>query len=348
MDKYPDLLEESIEENDNLKRTLTKKLVKSPPTTKIGVREGASLIMSRSDLSQRGYKNVKKILKSQNVELPSYISVQQFVNNLELGTLTRAHCGCLDDVCLSCGSNTKETIEIVLKNKAWFELLEFPDAGKQTTFFKNLATLNKSLYGHLDPNLRTLFIRLTGDNFRAACKYPTEQISFSFLNNTEMLHSPYGQFVASLFRGSESRENVDIHTQSHYTEIKKLLSDGIIIDNEKFNVLPTMCADLCFVKEIVGKCSCTSIFGCFFCKKNIKNWDQDVLEKSDPQTIEEMIVSGEQAVNVLGKNPDHSTKEFTSFQQSHFGQYVSTLIIYTTDLLYFSNIVTATNLQVLI
>ena len=31
-----------------------------------------------------------------------------------------------------------------------------------------------------------------------------------------------------------------------------------------------------------------------------------------------MIVSGEQPVNVLGKNPNHSTKEFTSLQQSHF------------------------------
>ena len=66
MDKYPDLLEESIEE------------VKSPPITKIGVREGASLIISHSELSQRGNKKRKKILKSQNVELPSYI---QF-NNL--------------------------------------------------------------------------------------------------------------------------------------------------------------------------------------------------------------------------------------------------------------------------
>ena len=68
----------------------SKKLLKSPPIKKIAAREGASLIMSRSDLSQRGYKNVKKILKSENVELPSYDTVQQYVKNLDTGTLTRS------------------------------------------------------------------------------------------------------------------------------------------------------------------------------------------------------------------------------------------------------------------
>ena len=266
MERYPEYLESLIEKDENFKERLAKKLLKSPPIKKIGAREGASLIMSRSDLSQRGYKNVKEILKSENVELPSYDTVQQYVKNLDTGTLTRSFCCCPDDVCLSCGSNMKETIELTLKNKAWFNKFDF-STNKLVGFFEKLCCLNKDLYGHLDPSLRTLFIRLNGDNFRAACKYLTEQISFSFLNNYDMLHSPYGQFVASLFRGSESRSNVDIHTLTHYAEVKELLTKGIMIVGEKFNVIPTICADLCFVKEILGKCSSTSLHVCFFCKK---------------------------------------------------------------------------------
>ena len=120
--------------------------------------------------------------------------------------------------------------------------------------------MNNFLYGHLDPSLKTLFIRLTGDNFRASSKYPTEQLSYSFLNNSELLHSPYGQFIASLFRGSESRENLNIHGKAHYAEVKDLLINGYNFNGEKFNVVPFLCADLSFVKEILGKCSSMVVF----------------------------------------------------------------------------------------
>ena len=91
-------------------------------------------------------------------------------------------------------------------------------------------------------------MRLTGDNFRAASKCPTEQISFSISNNKDSLHSPYAQMLSSLWRGAETRINVEIHTAEHCTEVKSLLLEG--------------------------------------------------------------------------KDPKHETKEFTEFQQAHFGKYV--------------------------
>jgi len=149
--------------------------------------------------------------------------------------------------------------------------------------------LNCSLYEHLDPNLKTLFIRLTGDNFRAACKFPTEQISFSFLHNSEMHHSPYGQFITSLFRGSESRENVETHTKLHYAEVKELLMNRFTLNREKFNVEPFLCADLCIVKEILGKCSCTSLYGCFYSKMKISDWDRATKEKETEEEKENRL-----------------------------------------------------------
>ena len=188
-----------------------------------------------------------------------------------------------------------------------------------------LKGLNNSLYEHLDPTLRTLFVCLTGGNFRAACKYPTEQISYSLLNNVDLINSPYGQFISSLWRGSESRVNTEIHIKTHYQEVKDLLYSGITIDlpnggNEKFNILPVMCADLCFIKDVIGKCSCTALYGCYYCKKKkISEWDQDQCQKKEGQTMK----LGEKAFNTLGENPDHDSKEFTAFQQKNYGQYVS-------------------------
>jgi len=39
--------------------------------------------------------------------------------------------------------------------------------------------------------------------------------------------------------------------------------------------------------------------------------------------MKEIIEMSKMAVAVLGENPNHSTKQFTAFQQNHFGQYVS-------------------------
>ena len=55
--------------------------------------------------------------------------------------------------------------------------MTIPAEEEQSKFFDHLKKLNPNLYGHLNPKQRTFFLRLTGDNFRAASKYSTEQIS---------------------------------------------------------------------------------------------------------------------------------------------------------------------------
>ena len=167
-------------------------------------------------MSQRGYKNVKKILKNQDIILPTYDSVRNFLKNLDVGVIERCYCKCQNDVCFSCQCSVTETLKLFLANSFWMEKLKFPTQLQQEQLFSSLKSLNNELYGNLDPNLRTLYLRLTGDNFRGSAKFPTEQISFSILNNVGMLHSPYGQFIASLWRGSESRLNVQIHVSEHY------------------------------------------------------------------------------------------------------------------------------------
>lgn len=62
MENHYDLVEESVIENDVLKTKISKVISKNPPkTTEITERNAASLILDRADLSQRGYKNMKKL-----------------------------------------------------------------------------------------------------------------------------------------------------------------------------------------------------------------------------------------------------------------------------------------------
>ena len=140
-----------------------------------------------------------------------------------------------------------------------------------------------------------------------------------------MLHSPYGQFIFALWRGSENRKNIKLHAENYHKEILDLLLNGHEFllpngDREFINIVPIMCADLSFIKEIIGKCSCTSKFGCFYCKKPLKDWTENSTI-FEAQSINEMIVAGNAGEKYLGEYPQKGSKAYTEFQQSHYGQY---------------------------
>ena len=156
--------------------------------------------------------------------------------------------------------------------------------------------------------------------------FHTLLISFSVLNVKEMLHSPYGQFAYCIFRGKESRENLERHMKQFHAEIKELLKDGgeFVLpsgEEEAFNVVPFLCADLSFLKDVLGRCSCIRRYGCIYCKLSIDNWGNEKFEKGDSMTMHQMCVYGKKGRDILGDNPDHNTPNFTQFQQSHYGQY---------------------------
>lgn len=97
------------------------------------------------------------------------------------------------------------------------------------------------MYKNFLPERRTIFLRLTGDNFRAAGKFPTEQTSFALLNMMCLCNNPYGQFISTLWRGSKDRQMLDSHISPHFQEVKDAALNGINImvndKNEYFNVI---------------------------------------------------------------------------------------------------------------
>ena len=133
-------------ENKDFKKQISKAILKNPASIEISDKEGAALLLDRADLSQRGYKNVKKILKQQNVQLPSYKSVKAFMKELPVGSLERSFCNCPEDVCMSCGSTVKESLTLFLNNPFWFNKLKFPTTVGQEWLFDGLKKLNNDIY----------------------------------------------------------------------------------------------------------------------------------------------------------------------------------------------------------
>ena len=325
LDNHIELVIECVEEDDDLKKQLLKKIGKLPYVD-LGVKESAEILLNRSKLSQRGFNALRTILGKENVNLATYDHIRSYLNGLDIGTLSNATCCPID--CMASTQKVTNLIESVVQNKFWYDKMTFFDPEIQKVLFEVLKAENH-LYKNLDYSKKTIFLRLTGDNFRAACKMPTEQVSISVMNIKDMLHSPYGQFILSIWRAAESRISIEIHSKDHFENLENLVMNGIEmeVDGEQtfFNVLVFLCADLAFLKEVLGKCTSTSMYGCLHCKKNIKDWSGAPYQS--PETcISEMCAMGNEGVEILGENPDHSTPAFTKFQQSHFGQYAPPLI----------------------
>ena len=233
----------------------------------------------------------------------------------------------LHDGCMHTCVNFIETLQIIVSTNELFDHFIFPSIDMQEKLFKALKHENGNLFSKLDKNCRTLFIRETGDNFRAAGKYPTEQSSFSILNSKIYLNCPYGQFINSMWRGSENHTNLLVHLKSHYDELFEFVKNGVDLrvdgNMEHFNIVIIFFADLAFVHDILGKCSSTSMYGCFRCTKKVNDWANEKPVKAKPQNLTDMERDGKKATAHLGISPNRNSTEFTKFHHNHYGQWVS-------------------------
>ena len=88
----------------------------------------------------------------------------------------------------------------------------------------------------------------------------------------ELFNSPYGQLVVALFKGKENRANIDAHASSYHKQMWHMVEHGISVKLpsgiiERFNVICILCCDLLYLKDILGKCSTSGDYGCYYCKK---------------------------------------------------------------------------------
>ena len=76
---------------------------------------------------------------------------------------------------MSAATDIKETLCQYLKSEFWMSKMKFNTNKKSLTHH---LQNDSSIYKHLNPGNKCIFLRMTGDNFKAACKQPTQQIFF--------------------------------------------------------------------------------------------------------------------------------------------------------------------------
>ena len=224
----------------------------------------------------------------------------------------------------------QDTLQQIVCTEKLFSQFKFPSTEQQNRILEFLHTADKELYQNFDPLKITIFIRTTGDNFRAAAKFPTEQTSFSILNMADLANNPYGQFITSLWRGAETRNMLKLHASTHYSELSHVVSNGVSLVvndcSETFNIVAFLVADLSFIKDIIGQCASTSNYGCYHCIMPSKQWLHDSRSEAKPKVVTEMSTYGVKRLDTLGEDASHDTKEFKTFQPKHFGQWVWTIL----------------------
>ena len=120
---------------------------------------------------------------------------------------------------------------------------------------------------------------------------------------------------------------IETHLVEFFNELKELVRNGISLmanrKMERFNIVCFFVADLCFVKDVIGQCQCTSLYGCYHCMLKNTDWISVEKKTGKPKNMKAMTENGLKAVCVLGENPDRGKSSFTNFQQSHGGQWVT-------------------------
>lgn len=327
MEKYPGIVDDALEHTDNYLSHLVKNFKIRTCPNQLDCKETAELIMGKCELSQRSYKNLKLLFALKNIKIPSYEDVREYCNRLDTGKIENIHKDITRCKCMGYQTNLRDTLQHIVSCPDLLDMFKFLTDTQQSKLFDFLKKRDHNLFKALNVNDRTIVVRDTGDNFRASSRYPTEQLSFSVLNMEKMVNSPYGQFISNLWRGGESREILENHGKDHYLELSQLVHNGVVLNvngqDERFNVIVLLVADLCFTKEILGRCQCTHQFGCFHCELESSKWNTKKKSVGEKQSIAKMKSRGEVALKELGCKPNKDSAAYKKLTKSLFGQWVS-------------------------
>lgn len=327
-EEFFDVINNAIDKtSDESMRKLFRKLKVVQRPVSLSCQETARIMMGKNEMSQRAYIELRESLKHNNINIPPYVELKSYCKRLDVGNIMPLHHSNDDSCqCMGFGSTARETLQYVFKCPEYAGKMQFLSEERNSRLSYFLKSKDGELYKNFDPTRRTLILRETGDNFRSVGRYPTEQTSFCILNLIDLASGPYGQFITTLWRGSESRRTLKIHCKAHYDEMTDLVKNSVTINHgsteEVFNVVLIFVADLSFVKEVLGKCSCTHTYGCFHCILPQKSWSAVKPIAGKSRSIAHMDELGLKVEKSLGENPNKDSVLYKKLTQDAFGQWV--------------------------
>ena len=300
------------------------KLVAQPAPVVFSAQQSGELLAGAHSLSERAYINTRKILLAKNVHLSTYAEAVKHLSSLDVGKPATA-----DDCqqqCEQCFSyDLVDTLHRIGAVPELFNKLQFPTAKQQRNLLNQLQSRRPDVYADLQPAHRTIILRQTGDNYRAALKrQPTQQMSVSILNMKELVNSPLGQFVLASWRGGEGRPMLRAHMATNFAELEKLAKDGIVLKNntgepEHFNVVVLYVADFSHTKEVLGRVQVNAEQGCPYCDRPASTWHL-ARSAGTCRDYKALADLGTRAEEALGVEPDKESAGYKAWYQKNQGQ----------------------------
>ena len=126
--EYSHIIDESVESTPSLERLFIERLKISPAPVELDCRKTAELLLGRCNLSQRGFKSLRKILRQNNVSIPSYENVRKFCNETDVGMIQKLHSEEIENIqcnCMGVKTDLKETLQNIISNKYIYKRLLF-------------------------------------------------------------------------------------------------------------------------------------------------------------------------------------------------------------------------------
>ena len=81
--------------------------------------------MGRCELSQRSYKALKSVLSANNVKIPTYDKLMDFINKLNVGEIVPLNCGGCSPNCFGYGCDIANTLQDIVNTKKLFSKFVF-------------------------------------------------------------------------------------------------------------------------------------------------------------------------------------------------------------------------------
>ena len=223
-----------------------------------------SMLMSRNGMSDRLYVRHRAELETNGVILPSLAKVKEFKNCLLIPRTWK----CTMSGCLCCITSVQESIVMVLENEDLRQRMVFKTPDEQESIFMELKKEAPLLYGNLQQESKTVWIRFSPDNHRTAGNQNAERVSFMILNFENDIDNPFYEIFACLWRGKETRQEFQRHCgqSDGYPYVKNttcsqegvfniladLVVNGITVREEYFNVVVVLVPDLCCLETLLG------------------------------------------------------------------------------------------------
>ena len=105
-----------------------------------------------------------------------------------------------------------------------------------------------------------------------------------------------------------------------------MVANGITLKVDGIDVVVFIVADLSCIKELLGRCSTSHTYGCFYCNLHHEHYDSLNKMTGNSRSINDMNENGEKAAAILGQYPDKYSGEFKKITKLT-GQYQKCIFI---------------------